>query len=120
MGPLIGTQTWGGGIWLRSSNTLVDGGIARSPELGVFNTDGEWIIEGDGLFPDIKVDNLPHATFNGEARSLSVSVPGAQRVWLDDEGAWAVALRSNGNVKVKVAKRAIGGLAAAPNENGGK
>ena len=29
LGKLIGTRTWGGGIWLSSDNKLVDGGIAR-------------------------------------------------------------------------------------------
>lgn len=28
LGRLIGTRTWGGGIWLASDNDLVDGGIA--------------------------------------------------------------------------------------------
>ena len=28
LGRLIGTRTWGGGIWLSSDNNLVDGGIA--------------------------------------------------------------------------------------------
>ena len=28
LGRLIGTRTWGGGIWLSSDNRLVDGGIA--------------------------------------------------------------------------------------------
>ena len=28
LGRLIGTRTWGGGIWLSSDNHLVDGGIA--------------------------------------------------------------------------------------------
>lgn len=28
LGRLVGTRTWGGGIWLSSDNHLVDGGIA--------------------------------------------------------------------------------------------
>jgi tricorn protease len=74
LGPLIGTQTWGGGIWLRSANTLVDNGIARSPEFGVFGLDGQWLIEGDGLQPDIRVDNLPHATFHGHDAQLERAI----------------------------------------------
>jgi tricorn protease len=74
LGPLIGSQTWGGGIWLRSTNVLVDNGIARSPELGVYGLDGAWLIEGEGLRPDIEVDNLPHATFNGKDAQLEAAI----------------------------------------------
>ena len=28
LGKIVGTRTWGGGIWLSSDNHLVDGGIA--------------------------------------------------------------------------------------------
>ena len=30
LGPLIGTRTWGGEIWLTGSNVLVDNGIATA------------------------------------------------------------------------------------------
>ncbi len=74
LGPLIGTQSWGGGIWLRSSNGLVDGGLARSPEFGVFSPDRVWLIEGDGLKPDIEVDNPPHQTFLGRDAQLQAAI----------------------------------------------
>ena len=74
LGPLIGTQTWGGGIWLRSNNRLVDGGIARSPEFGVYAPSGVWLIEGEGIKPDIEVDNLPHQSFLGEDAQLAAAI----------------------------------------------
>ncbi|MEM6472483.1 MAG: S41 family peptidase [Planctomycetota bacterium] len=74
LGPLIGTKTWGGGVWLRSDNELADGGIARSPEFGVFSPDRVWLIEGNGVSPDIEVDNLPHATFNGKDAQLEAAI----------------------------------------------
>jgi len=74
LGKLIGVRTWGGGIWLTSSNTLVDGGIATAAEFGVFAPEGQWIIEGTGIEPDIEVDNLPHATFLGEDAQLDFAV----------------------------------------------
>lgn len=36
IGKLIGTRTWGGGIWLSSDNHLVDGGIATVSFLPLF------------------------------------------------------------------------------------
>ncbi len=74
MGPLIGTRTWGGGIWLTSSNLLVDGGIATAAEFGVYGPEGEWIIEGSGVSPDIEIDNPPHATFMGADAQLDHAV----------------------------------------------
>jgi tricorn protease len=74
LGTSIGTRTWGGEIWLSSVNRLSDGGIARAPMMGVYGEDGEWLIEGHGFEPDIVVENLPHATFNGEDAQLNAAV----------------------------------------------
>jgi tricorn protease len=74
LGPLIGTKTWGGGIWLRGNTRLVDGGMARSPETGVYAPSRTWIIEGTGVQPDIRVDNEPHETFLGRDAQLEAAV----------------------------------------------
>jgi tricorn protease len=74
IGTIIGTRTWGGEIWLSSSNFLVDRGIATAAEFGVFGPEGEWLIEGHGVDPDIVVDNLPHATFNGKDAQLEAAI----------------------------------------------
>ncbi|MBM4109046.1 MAG: protease [Phycisphaerae bacterium] len=74
LGKVIGTRTWGGEIWLSSSNVLVDKGIASAAEFGVYGPEGEWLIEGWGVVPDIVVDNPPHATFKGEDAQLEAAV----------------------------------------------
>ncbi len=74
LGTVIGTRTWGGEIWLSARNHLVDRGIATSAEFGVYGPEGEWLIEGHGVEPDIIVDNLPHATFNGEDAQLDAAI----------------------------------------------
>ena len=74
LGKVIGTRTWGGEIWLSASNVLVDRGIATAAELGVYGPEGAWLIEGHGVDPDIVVDNLPHATYNGEDAQLQAAV----------------------------------------------
>lgn len=74
LGKVIGTRTWGGEIWLTSSNRLVDNGIATAAEFGVYSAEGEWIIEGHGVEPDIEVDNLPFATFKGADNQLDYAV----------------------------------------------
>jgi tricorn protease len=65
LGRVIGTRTWGGEIWLSSSNFLVDRGIATAAEYGVYGPEGQWLIEGHGVDPDTVVDDPPHATAGG-------------------------------------------------------
>jgi tricorn protease len=74
LGKVIGTRTWGGEIWLSAQRWLVDRGMATAAETGVYGPEGEWLIEGHGVDPDIVVDNLPHATFNGEDAQLEAAV----------------------------------------------
>jgi tricorn protease len=74
LGKVIGTRTWGGEIWLSSSNVLADRGIATAAEFGVYGPEGEWLIEGWGVEPDIVVDNLPHATYEGSDAQLEAAV----------------------------------------------
>ena len=75
--PLIGMTTAGAGIWLSDQNRLRDNGIARAAEFGSFVDDGKehaWITEGVGVAPDVRVDNLPHATFNGRDAQLDAAI----------------------------------------------
>lgn len=74
IGKVIGTRTWGGEIWLSSSNFLGDGGIATAAEYGVFGPEGKWLIEGHGVDPDMIVDNLPHATYLGKDAQLEAAI----------------------------------------------
>lgn len=74
LGPVIGVRTWGGEIWLSGVNTLSDGGVARAPMSGVYGPEGKWLIEQEGVIPDIVVDNLPHATFKGQDAQLEAAI----------------------------------------------
>jgi len=74
LGKVIGTRTWGGEIWLSGSNVLADRGVATAAEMGVYGPDGKWLIEGHGVDPDIVVDNLPNATFNGKDAQLETAL----------------------------------------------
>jgi tricorn protease len=80
LGKVIGTRTWGGEIWLSSNNFLVDRGIATAAETGVYGPEGQWLIEGWGVEPDIVVDNLPHATFGGRDAQLEAAVAHLQEL----------------------------------------
>ncbi|MCR9294288.1 MAG: S41 family peptidase [bacterium] len=84
LGKVIGTRTWGGEIWLTSSNRLSDGGIATAAEFGVYGPEREWLIEGHGVVPDILVDNLPHATFEGQDAQLEAAIQHLQQLIAED------------------------------------
>ena len=52
VGILIGTRTWGGLVGYGWSPGLVDGPSFAVPMSGIVGTDGEWIVEGVGIYPD--------------------------------------------------------------------
>ncbi|HJS16621.1 MAG TPA: S41 family peptidase [Rheinheimera sp.] len=74
LGPVIGQQTAGAGVWLSGRNLLADMGVARVAETAQFDKEGRWIIEGRGVSPDVLVDNLPYASFSGQDAQLSYAI----------------------------------------------
>ncbi len=74
LGPLVGKRTAGAGVWLSDGNGLADNGMARVAENGQFSSDGDWLIEGVGVTPDVEVENLPYETFNGRDRQLETAI----------------------------------------------
>lgn len=59
LGPLMGTRTWGGVVGIRGGKGLIDGGYTTIPEFGMFNLEGKWVVENEGVAPDIEVINTP-------------------------------------------------------------
>ena len=74
LGTVVGMRTAGAGVWLDNDNRLADGGIARAAQDAQVTLDGLRMIEGQGVVPDIEVDNLPHATFEGQDAQLDMAI----------------------------------------------
>ncbi len=74
LGPLIGTRTWGGLIGMTGAPSLIDGGSVTVPTFGIYNTRGEWIIEGYGVDPDIKVVDDPAIMAKGKDPQLERAI----------------------------------------------
>ncbi len=74
LGPLIGKRSWGGVIGITNRGTLIDGGSVNVPEFGFASAEGEWIIEGHGVDPDIEVDNDPASVIEGRDPQLERAV----------------------------------------------
>jgi tricorn protease len=74
LGPLIGKRSWGGVVGITNRGQLIDGGSVNVPESGLANKNGEWIIEGYGVDPDIEVDNDPQSVINGKDPQLERAI----------------------------------------------
>ncbi|HEX6901539.1 MAG TPA: S41 family peptidase [Thermoanaerobaculia bacterium] len=74
LGPLIGTRTWGGVVGISGRGPLIDGGQIFVPEAGSVSLQGEWIIEGYGVDPDIVVENDPKSVLAGRDPQLERGV----------------------------------------------
>jgi tricorn protease len=74
LGPVIGTRSWGGVIGISGRGPLVDGGQVFVPEFGFTSPEGEWIIEGYGVDPDIVVENDPKSLIEGRDPQLERGV----------------------------------------------
>jgi tricorn protease len=74
LGPVVGRRTSGAGVWLSDSNPLSDNGMIRVAEFTQYGLDGNWIIEGVGVVPDVDVENMPVATFNGGDQQLDAAI----------------------------------------------
>ena len=71
LGPLVGKRSWGGVVGIYPSRTpLIDGGRTMVPEAGSAGADGEWVIEGHGVEPDVVVENDPSAVLAGRDPQL--------------------------------------------------
>ena len=56
------------------SMPFVDGQDMRTPTHGTFSTDGQWIIEGHGVDPDIECDINPYEDYKGDDAQLNKAV----------------------------------------------
>ncbi len=74
LGTIIGTRTWGGLVGMTGNANLVDGGYIGVPRFGIYNRQGEWIIEGVGVYPDIEVVDAPHLVAQGKDPSLEKAI----------------------------------------------
>ncbi len=70
LGPLIGKRTWGGVVGISGHGVLIDGGDVRVPQYGTNDVNGNYIIEGVGVAPDIEVENTPKSVIEGRDLQL--------------------------------------------------
>ncbi len=74
LGKLVGKRTWGGLVGIYDYPELLDGGFFTSPRLGIFSPQGEWIVENEGVAPDIEVEMTPKLVIEGHDPQLEKAV----------------------------------------------
>ncbi len=75
LGTIIGVKSWGGVIGIAGPVPLIDGGFINTPSFAPYAADGSgFIIEGDGVEPDIWLDNDPHREYMGIDDQLNKAI----------------------------------------------
>lgn len=74
LGKLVGRTTMGILVGISGYPPLLDGGRVTSPNFGVFDLDGNYIIENEGVAPDIFVEQTPKDLLSGRDPQLERTV----------------------------------------------
>lgn len=74
MGTLIGKRTWGGLVGILGFPVLMDGGMITAPNLAIWTQDGGFVVENEGVPPDIDVDITPADLIAGHDPQLDKAI----------------------------------------------
>jgi tricorn protease len=73
LGKLIGTRTWGGLVGILGFPVLMDGAMVTAPNLAIWTEDG-FIVENEGVPPDIEVEQTPKDVIAGHDPQLERAI----------------------------------------------
>ncbi|MCI0488467.1 MAG: PDZ domain-containing protein [Blastocatellia bacterium] len=73
LGKLVGKRTWGGLVGILGFPVLMDGGGVTAPNLAIWTEDG-WVVENEGVPPDIEVEQLPAEIIKGRDPQLEKAI----------------------------------------------
>jgi tricorn protease len=74
MGPLVGKRTWGGLVGVLGFPSLMDGGAITAPNLAIFTDEEGYIVENEGVPPDIEVEMRPADVIAGRDPQLEKAI----------------------------------------------
>ena len=74
LGPIVGTRTWGGLVGNLGIHTLMDGGTITAPNIAGWTPQDGWVIENEGVPPDIEVEDSPQAMLAGRDPQLEKAI----------------------------------------------
>ncbi|MEO1370609.1 MAG: PDZ domain-containing protein, partial [Acidobacteriota bacterium] len=74
LGKLIGTRTWGGLIGLNGNPALMDGGGPLMCTFRIYDAEGNWVVENEGVSPDYEIFDTPESFLDGGDPSIEKGV----------------------------------------------
>jgi tricorn protease len=74
VGPIIGRRTWGGLVGTFGYPPLLDGGTVTAPNVAIWTPEEGWIIENEGVAPDIDVEQTPADVIAGRDPQLERAI----------------------------------------------
>jgi tricorn protease len=73
VGPIVGKRTWGGLVGILGFPEFIDGGGITAPNLAIWTEDG-WVVENEGVPPDIEVEQTPAEVIDGRDPQLEKAI----------------------------------------------
>ena len=73
LGPLVGKRTWGGLVGILDMPPLMDGSHVTAPNLAIW-ADGRWVVENEGVPPDVEVEQWPADVIAGKDPQLEKAI----------------------------------------------
>ncbi len=74
VGKVVGKRTWGGLVGIGGYPTLMDGGTVTAPSFAIWDPEKGFIIENEGVAPDIDVDMWPKDVIAGKDPQLEKAI----------------------------------------------
>jgi tricorn protease len=74
LGTLVGKRTWGGLVGILGFPTLMDGGNVTAPDLAMWTEESGWVVENEGVPPDVEVEQWPAEVRAGKDPQLDKAI----------------------------------------------
>lgn len=74
LGPIVGTRTWGGLVGNLEIHGLMDGATITAPNIAGWTQQDGWVIENQGVAPDIEVEESPQSLLAGRDPQLEKAI----------------------------------------------
>ena len=74
LGPIVGQRTWGGLVGTLGFPVLMDGGTITAPNLAIWTPEEGWVVENEGVAPDIEVEQTPKDVIAGRDPQLERAI----------------------------------------------
>jgi tricorn protease len=83
LGTIVGQRTWGGLVGTLGFPPLMDGGTITAPNLAIWTADKGWVVENEGVPPDIEVEQTAKDVIAGRdpqlERAIALTLEGLKK-----------------------------------------